>query len=98
MLFYECSIPPFARLIAAGEPTAIRGIGLYDPQVGVVIHNVLVGIGRPFLVRPANPVDAQLGQDVGGVVQCLGKIFDKAPDQNMERPRVVASRAFNDPS
>ena len=63
----------------------------------MVLNDVLVGIRRPFLVRPANPVNAQLGQNVRSVVQGLGEVLDTAPDQDMERPWIVAPSTLYDP-
>ena len=58
---------------------------------------VVVGVDAPHLVRPADEVDAELRQDVGGVVQRLGEVLDAPPDQDVQRPRVVASGAPDDP-
>jgi hypothetical protein len=81
----ERLVAPRAGLIAADEPAAVGGVGLDDPQVGMVIDEVLIGVGAPFLVRAADPVDPQHRPDVGRVVEGLREILEAAPDEHVER-------------
>ncbi len=60
--------------------------------------DVLVGVRAPLLVRAADEVDAQLGQDVRRVVQRLRQILEAAPDQQVERPRIGGPGALDDPA
>ena len=94
---HERRVAPLARLVAADEPAAIGRVRLDDPQLGVVLLDVVVGVDAPHLVRPADEVDAELRQDVGRIVQRLGEVVDAAPDEHIERPRIVAPRAPDDP-
>ena len=63
----------------------------------MVLLDVVVGIHAPLLVRAADEIDPQLRQNVRRVVQRLREILDAAPDQHMQRPRIVAPRALDDP-
>lgn len=61
----EPDVSPLAGLIAAEEPAAIGGICLDDPEIGMIALDIVVGVGAPLLVRTADPVNAELRQDVG---------------------------------
>ena len=94
----ERRVAPLARLVAAREPAAIGRVRLDDPERRMMLLDVVVGVDAPHLVRPADEVDAELRQDVGRVVQRLREIVDAAPHQDVERPRVGAPRALDDPA
>ena len=95
--FGECAVTPFADLVAADEPPAVSGIVLDHPERGVVFMNVVVGVHAPHLVGAADEVDAEFGEDIGGVVQGLGKIFEAAPDENIEGAGIGTAGALNEP-
>lgn len=86
-----------AVLVATDEPAVIGRIRLDDPKLRMMHGEVMVGVRAPLLVRSANVVDPQLGQDVGGIVQCLRQVLDAAPDQDVQRTGIVAPGAADDP-
>ena len=94
---HEFLVAPFALLIAAGEPAAIGGVRFDHPELGMVLLDVVVGVHAPLLVRAADEIDAQLWQNVRRIVQRLGEVFNAAPDEDVQRARVVATRTLDDP-
>ena len=63
----------------------------------MVLLDVIVSLDTPHLVRPADEVDAELRQDVRGVVEGLREVLDPAPDQDVQRPWIVTMGAPDDP-
>jgi hypothetical protein len=94
---HEFLVGPFALLVAADKPAAISRVGLDDPELRMMGGDVLIGVGRPLLVRAADVIDPQLRQNIRRVVQRLRKIFHATPDEHMQRPGIVAAGAFDDP-
>ena len=62
-----------------------------------MLFDVVVGIDAPHLVRTADEVDAQLGQDVRRIVQRLRQVVDAAPHQDIQRSRILGAGALDDP-
>jgi hypothetical protein len=93
----EALIAPLARLIPADEPASIGRIRLDHPQRRMLLLDVVVGIHTPHLVRPADEINSQPGQNVRRIVQRLREVLDAAPHEHMQRTRVIAPGAADDP-
>lgn len=63
----------------------------------MALLDVVPGGEAPLLVGARNGVDAELGRDRRVVVQGLGQIVDRPPDEHPEGTRIVALRAADDP-
>src|SRR5262249_7364258 len=90
-------VTPLATLIATDKPAAISGVSLNDPEPRVVFLDVVVSAGAPHFVRAANEINAEPISDVRRVVQRLSQIVDATPDQDIQRPLVLATGAAHDP-
>ena len=93
----EGRVAPLARLIASGEPAAVGGVGLDDPEFRMVTLDVIVSVDAPHFVGSADKIYAELRPDVRRVVQRLREILDAAPHEHMERSRIGAPRTAHDP-
>ncbi len=71
----------FVLVLRIVDEGTIRRVVLNHPQIGEMLNDVAVAVEAPFLVRAANPIDANLRCDVGCIVQCLCHIFQTAPYQ-----------------
>src|SRR5699024_591725 len=97
VFFDKTRVTPLACLIASNKPAAISGIGHDDPELRMVICNILISIGTPLLDWPADPIDSQFLQYIRRLVQCLSQVLNTTPYKNMYRPRIVGSSPFNNP-
>ena len=90
-------IAPFALLVAANEPAPVGRVRLDDPKFRVPAGDVLIRIRTPLFVRPADEIDAQFRQDVRSVMQRLREILDAAPNEKMQRSRIIPPGTGDNP-
>ena len=90
-------VAAIAALVAAGEPSPVGFVGLDYPEAAVARRDIVVGVHAPFQVRSADEINAQLGQDVGRVVERLSEILDAAPHKHVKRSGVIPAGALDDP-
>ncbi len=93
----EALVAEVAGLVPPHKPTAVGRVVLDDPQIRVVLFDVVVGGRAPLLVRPSNEVDAKFVFDRRVVVKRLRDVFDRPPNQDVERARVITASTLDDP-